>query len=439
MAQAPKYFLEVDMPIAAEEVAGTDWSRAVESKELCLLLCAPLQNPLNNRTVGPDYNRVRALAQLVRWQERKAVFMVQTHDEGIHLGDVATAPHLWKAGVMTEWNPSVTRHWWSLFNMTSDTEPEYLPKIESPRLFHLVAEPSSILVAKAPAEPRLEIPTPDANTPPVPEPPPSIGEAEVRAFLLEHHAKASRGDVAGMVADYDQTVDFLERGLVSQSSIQEEETSHRQKWPKSREEIVGEITLSGNSGTWQASYTIQFHNENASGDWRKGRADLAMIVRLDGQKLCITDQKARVYDLTSGKTNAVAAPPAQPKGVSITVPKPCYVAVMRANDLTQIEITDQIHFIHSGIRWHRTYREFSKDGKVVNTCRAIYEGNVMFATNRRSVYVGSQGWERGLGASAFVKTCEKSARALVGKTYQFQFTTNGMVESATGRRFQIQK
>jgi hypothetical protein len=324
-AQAPQFFLEVDMPISSEEVDGTDWSQTVKSTELCVLLCAPLQNPLNNRTVGPDFDRVCGLAQLVQWQERKAVFMVQSHDDGIRSGDVASTPHFWQSGKMSEWNPSLTRNWWSLFTLISDTQPESLPEIESPRLLRLIAEPASVLAAKAHTEPHSATPTRNSD-PNTVVPPRSIGEIEVRAFLVEHHAKASRGDVVGMMANYDQMVDFLDKGRIPQATIQADGMAYRQKWPQCSEEIDGDIRLKkSEDGIWQAHYTIQFHNENGSGEWHKGKADLSMILRVNGQGLFITSQKARVYEVTDGKgssqTTSGNVPVLQQKAAACTPTK----------------------------------------------------------------------------------------------------------------------
>jgi hypothetical protein len=114
--------------------------------------------------------------------------------------------------------------------------------------------------------------------------------------------------------------------------------------------------------------------------------------------------------------------------------------VTRAKDAPQIEFTDQISFV-KGIVWHRTYRELSKDGKALRTCRAIYTGNGGVAPDRSTarIYVHAQEWDRVLGGGTFIGVCSKSAESLVGKAFQFQFVTGGMVESQLGMVFQLQK
>jgi hypothetical protein len=150
----------------------------------------------------------------------------------------------------------------------------------------------------------------------------------------------------------------------------------------------------------------------------------------------VTDSRA-----STPKTSPPAAGAAkEPKRAAISVPRPCFVTVTRAKDAPQIEFTDQISFV-KGIVWHRTYRELSKDGKALRTCRAIYTGNGGVAPDRSTarIYVHAQEWDRVLGGGTFIGVCSKSAESLVGKAFQFQFVTGGMVESQLGMVFQLQK
>lgn len=324
--------------------------------------------------------------------------------------------------------------------------PEKIGKVELPQLLSFEQEPASLRVTKAVAKPR---PTPPPKTPeppvsPPPPPPVLITEQDVKAFLTEHHAKASRGDVTGMMADYDSTVDFLDKGRIPVASIEAEEKAQRQKWPKGSEQIVGVIRVSDYAGGWASAYTIAFSNENVAGEWHKGRADLMLNLRTEGTKLYISSQKAKVYDVTDNKASiSKPLPPAAPsngvsKSAPITVPKPCFVTVFQAKDAPQIEITDYISF-QSGIMWHRTYRELSKEGKVLRSCRAIYTGSGGLAPDLSTarIYVETQEWDSGMGSVSFTGICQRSAASLVGKSYQFRFITGGMVESQLGMVFQL--
>jgi hypothetical protein len=94
-----------------------------------------------------------------------------------------------------------------------------------------------------------------------------------------------------------------------------------------------------------------------------------------------------------------------------------------------------------GITWHRTCWKLAPAGKVLNPCRALYGGSDGVSQDRKSarIYVGSRGRERKFGTPEFVRLCEKNAAAMVGKALNFQFTQEGMIESAEGISFQLQK
>lgn len=65
-----------------------------------------------------------------------------------------------------------------------------------------------------------------------------------------------------MMADYDRMVDFLDKGRIPVANIESEEKEHRQKWQNGSEQVVGVIFVINQSGVWNATYTIEFYNEN---------------------------------------------------------------------------------------------------------------------------------------------------------------------------------
>jgi hypothetical protein len=442
-AASPDLMIEVEMSQTPEEVAKNGWSSRVDSKELYVMICAPLKNPLNYAVVGPDYQQVHGIARLHEWKGRKAVFVLPVYDGSIRQDDVVSTLHSWYSGKMSEWRAPGTSNWWAPIRFISAPLPEKIGEVEMPQLLSLAQEPASLRVTKAVAKPR---PTPPPKTPepPVIAPPPAVvTEQDVRAFLSEHHAKASRGDVSGVIADYAPTVDFLSKGRIARTTIEADELAQRKKWPKGSEQVVGPIRVTEESGTWNANYTIEFYNENAAGEWHKGKADLLMVLKAEDRQLSIITQRAKAYGVTDSRAITPAPPPAPPtqgqasRGGPISVPRPCFVMVTRPRELPQVEFTDQISFA-KGIVWHRTYRELSADGKVLRTCRAIYEATNGGRVDRNTATfrIGVQGWDQNLGGGTFTGVCSKSARSLVGRTFEFQFVPGGMVENMTGMVFQ---
>ena len=437
---APEFLVELEMPLDPAQAGDGRWAGQVRERLPCLLLQAPMVNPLNQQVVGPDPGAVKTLARLVEWKGRKAVFAAETHLGEPLDGLIASTLHTWEQGVMKPWGPEEARDWWAVVKSIPGEVPDDLPETGTPRTLTLEARPGCHVVAKTRVRPRPPDPAP-APAPPAPEP--EIGPEAVRAFIRAHHEKAALGDLPALAADYDAQVDFLDKGLVSREAVQAGERAHRSRWPVSGERVAGEITLTRENGGWLAAYALEFNHENASGDWQRGRAELTLRLRQSGRSPLIISQRAVLHEVKEGRAvgkPAEPVPPRQPEGVPVTVPKPCFVAVSRARDLGQVEFTDQVSFT-GGITWHRTYRELSPEGKVLNTCRAVYEGNGGVLSNRQGarVYVGSQGWQRGLGAPDFVRLCERSAAALVGREFIFQFTQKGMVESSAGITFKLVK
>jgi hypothetical protein len=100
---APEFVFEVQMPFSLDGSEGDEVKRQIEEKQLCALVCAPLNNPLNNAIVGPNYNQVCALARVLEWKGRQGIIAVQTHDGGVQANDLASTLHLWQSGRMIEW------------------------------------------------------------------------------------------------------------------------------------------------------------------------------------------------------------------------------------------------------------------------------------------------------------------------------------------------
>ncbi len=69
----------------------------VNVNRLCAFICAPLINPLNGKTVGPDRTRVRAIARVRSWKETSAKLWIEEDYESAQSGDVVADLHTWKA------------------------------------------------------------------------------------------------------------------------------------------------------------------------------------------------------------------------------------------------------------------------------------------------------------------------------------------------------
>jgi hypothetical protein len=146
---------------------------------------------------------------------------------------------------MSDWRPTSTRNWWDAIKPSSSAPPDTLPELESPHLLSLIPKPTSLQVVKAVK--MASSPSPRA-----------LSEEDGKIFLSEHHAKASRGDITGMMSDYDQRVDFLDKGFIPFTQIQAEEAEYRKKWRNGTDEVVGLISAITNQASGRPP--IRFHS-----------------------------------------------------------------------------------------------------------------------------------------------------------------------------------
>lgn len=333
-APAPAMHFEVGMPSADEAIKEQKWRRHVTDGELCVLVCAPLINPLNHQVVGPDYQQVRGIAQLVEWRDGRAVFVMQTYGRPVLATDIATTLHAWSDGHKTIWDAAEVKDWWSAITPIARELPPTLPDLYMPALLAFNPDESPFVVVKAaerhrpvpqtPAQSTTLIPSPLSQSPfsmlgsasaansalfsqgssSVTAPSPvsrHLTDIDVKEFITAHHDKAARGKITELGADYDQSVDFLDKGRLSRDAIQAEEIAGRQKWPRATEKILGTVTVSKDGGLWTANYTIEFRNENTAGEWLRGQADLTVTMTSNMGSLIIISQKAKVHDVTGSR------------------------------------------------------------------------------------------------------------------------------------------
>ena len=294
--------IEVEMPFATKAIKDPVWADRITTGMFCVYICAPLNNPLNGKTVGPDYAKVKGLAQILDWEGMTARFVVQTHHSQIELGDIVAVPHSWEAGSMLTWTDDFQGNWWSPVTPVPGDWPDKLASIESPQVMGLLSEPTTFRVIPIDDDAQAHK---GKRQKPQPSPkedlsvsPDDTTEVDVVTFIGLHHSKASQGDLQGVMAHYDEMVDFLDQGRIPKNRILETEMAHRQKWPKATERVISDMISRRFVAGWVTKYTIEFYNEGTHGNWQRGKADITLTLRPDGGRLLITDQKSRVYEVT---------------------------------------------------------------------------------------------------------------------------------------------
>ena len=158
---------------------------------------------------------------------------------------------------------------------------------------------SSGAVSISPAKPSPDSPTVSSDNQRAS--PMSAVEIRLSEFLAQHHAKSSRGDVDGLVADYANRVDHFTNGYVDRDFIRKDELDYHSPGTRVTETMTTrpEFNLL-NGTTYAATYSIAFHRVRPDGRWTKGNSDIEMDIDLTPNGPRIVRHHAKIRDQQKG-------------------------------------------------------------------------------------------------------------------------------------------
>lgn len=253
------------LPSLQNQNFTTDVKDALEGGQLGAIVYAPLVNPLNNKTVGPDRHQTRGRVLFESWEGNSAKIWLAEEWADVQPGDVVADPHEYlkdQAPRLFRFDPD--QRWWALLSESPELT-EQIPTRGS------IEEKRGAFIAAKEAEDRAKAeitrvkpaPVPEPSGPPVMLPPtarderPSGIAADLMNFLRTHHERATQSDLDGMAADYASVVDYFDHGLVPRSFIIDDSAKYRQRIQVIRESVVGDISIEdlGSAG-WQVAYLL---------------------------------------------------------------------------------------------------------------------------------------------------------------------------------------
>ncbi len=299
--QPTNQILKVEVPTEGSEEVRT----AIERKELCTFICAPIVNPLNGKTVAPDRQNVKAIARVTSRNGQSAQLQICESYYPIALGDVAADPHRWDQGSPKPVTFPGNSAWWStllLQDSPASTVEAGLPPLD--RQLGLTVDSSSgaprientyIIRSQSPRPAPAPIRNPDPQ--PAEAPHPSLTSAQIEQFVFAHHAKSSQGDIDGLVSDYADRIDDLDYGMVDRDFIRSDETKYHGPGVRISERVGGQIsieTLNGNA--FVARYQLLFERQTPAGKLTTGvsQVELGILETPGGPK--ITRQRSSVLN-----------------------------------------------------------------------------------------------------------------------------------------------
>ncbi len=252
---------------------------ALPQGELSLLMYAPLINPLNQKTIGPDRDQPKAILHFLRWEGTEAEVWIESSMHPYSPGDVLADVHVPGAPpqLLAFEQP---HHWWML-------APEPLPdatdvsKLPLRKDFTKRSEPTGEVQAKASGG----VKPPDAG-------PASTASEElddiqkaVSTLVYGHHAAASTGRLQDVVSDYADRVDHFNNGMVDRDFIYKDEMKYHQRYKFVRERVTTAVAVTPiGSGRVEVNY-IMMNEWQRLADNVSGSGVFRVILTLENQPL----------------------------------------------------------------------------------------------------------------------------------------------------------
>ena len=312
--------------------------RSMKSKSLAALIYSPMKNPLNDKVVGPDRTQVKALVRFAKWGDTKAQIWVMALFQPINSGDVVADIHENGKPGQGLIVLDTTHRWWTVLERSADIPASRAPSrkelanlrsgsVEKDTESAAETTPASIADA---ASSRPPLPPPATNTPlpgsgsllppqrmgpfitpaptvtpppatvtPEPEPdPPDQTEKEVEAFVMEHHRKASRRDLNGLVADYAPRVDYFDKGMKDRAFILKDEQDYHAGLSELLEQVSIPIDQSEpDTHLHEVSYTLTSRSTTKKGLAGVRTFRVTMDIRRTGDGFQITKQRSQPLKL----------------------------------------------------------------------------------------------------------------------------------------------
>ena len=269
---------KLTMPHGPEKMR--DWHRAMQALprgELSLLMYAPLINPLNQKTIGPDRDRPKAILHFLRWEGTEAEVWIESSMFPYSPGDVLADVHvLGEAPRLLAFEQP--HHWWMLV-------PEPLPdatdvsKLPLRKDFTKGSAPTGEVLARAaevvkPLDAEAESTTAEEQN--------DIQKA-VSTLVYTHHAAASSGRLEDVVNDYAERVDHFNNGMVDREFIHKDEVKYHEKYRFIRENVITAVAVTSNGpGRVEANY-IMMNEWQRLADNVSGSGTFRVILTLENQ------------------------------------------------------------------------------------------------------------------------------------------------------------
>ena len=151
---------------------------------------------------------------------------------------------------------------------------------------HLTAKPTPA-PTQAAATYSPPPPLPETTSPPQPE-------YDYRGFVLQHLQKCTNGDVSGIVADYADSVDYYENGMVTPSFIAKDRRKYMSSWPTLSIQMTSPVSYdTSNAPHIRVNFSYTFEARNGR-KVSRGQTDNTWFLLQTPTGLKITSEKQTI-------------------------------------------------------------------------------------------------------------------------------------------------
>lgn len=226
---------EVTMPQdAAKFSAGSQLSDPTVRTALHIMVYAPLEHPLTRKCLGPDRNQILARARIISWEGTQAKVRLTEFSGSLPQNSVFADPHLMNGEALELADMETAHRWWVQVGQPVRSgaalpEPDLLPSVR------FTPDRGAFVPGEfewTPKRPVITSPRPSVvlstESTEAPGAPPDT--SSIRDFIVEHHRKATAGDWEGAGRDYDVSVNYFEKGLISQQEVTEDLRQYHAKF-----------------------------------------------------------------------------------------------------------------------------------------------------------------------------------------------------------------
>lgn len=289
---------------------------AVTERAIECVVCPPIINPLNGKTVAGDVERAKGLARVIAAEGKAATVWVSEEREPITTGDVVTLPRDSRArgallspewfGVLEKGDasqdiprreaekppPSPAAASSAARSPTTFPSPPPAPEPLPAPAKAAAASPQPVPLPVQPAAPPAP-PTSVSQVPPLPAN--ASASDRVRHFIALHHAKMCDGDLDGRTADYGAIVSVAGKDM-SREQMRERDAATWAQAARVAERIDGPISVTAQQNNrHHCEYGILFEFERRDGFTESGAALVDMDVLLTALGPKIVSKRIRIY------------------------------------------------------------------------------------------------------------------------------------------------